>query len=158
MRDEEGSRRDAHQRCGILEALCAYIIDFVVVSGGSLALGLLTGFLLGIWIALGLMSRQTALGFLSDALRLMAFVGVWLYFALMESSARQATLGKRMLGLRVTDENGQMISLRRATGRYYAKAFSALSLGVGYLMIAFTGRKQALHDKMAHTYVVIEGR
>jgi uncharacterized RDD family membrane protein YckC len=81
------------------------------------------------------------------------FIG-WLYFALFESSAMQATPGKMMLGLRVTDLNGQKISFARATGRYFGKILSALILLIGYFMAGFTERKQALHDLMASTLVV----
>ena len=82
----------------------------------------------------------------------------WLYYAGMESSAMQATLGKNMLGIRVVDEDGRRIGFLRATGRYYLKIFSSLILFGGFIMIAFTDRKQALHDKMASTLVVLTGQ
>jgi len=78
----------------------------------------------------------------------------WFYFAIMESSESQATLGKKILGLKVTDEFGQRMSFGRATGRYFSKFISSLILGIGYLMAAFTDRKQALHDKIASTLVI----
>ena len=78
----------------------------------------------------------------------------WLYFALMESSARQATFGKSLLGLFVTDDRGQRISFLRATGRHFAKFLSAIILLVGFIMVAFDARKQGLHDKLAGTLVM----
>jgi len=78
----------------------------------------------------------------------------WLYEALMESSAKQATLGKMALGIRVTDLDGNRIGFGKATGRHFAKYLSALILGIGYLMAAFTERKQALHDMLAGTLVL----
>jgi uncharacterized RDD family membrane protein YckC len=78
----------------------------------------------------------------------------WLYFALMESSSKQATLGKMAIGIRVTDLEGNRIGFGRATGRYFAKILSALIIGIGFLMAAFTQRKQALHDLIAGTLVV----
>lgn len=78
----------------------------------------------------------------------------WLYFALLESSAAQATLGKQALRLRVTDMWGRRISFARATGRYFAKFVSTAILFVGFLMIAFTRRRQGLHDMMAETVVL----
>ncbi len=78
----------------------------------------------------------------------------WFYFAIMESSESQATLGKKILGLKVTDEFGQRISFGRATGRYFSKFISSLILGIGFIMAAFLNRKQALHDKIASTLVV----
>jgi len=78
----------------------------------------------------------------------------WLYFALQESSAAQATLGKRALGIRVTDLEGRRISFLRATGRFFGKYISALTLCIGFMMAGFTERKQALHDMIASTLVV----
>jgi uncharacterized RDD family membrane protein YckC len=78
----------------------------------------------------------------------------WLYSSLMESSSKQATLGKMALGIIVTDLEGRRISFGRATGRYFAKILSALILGIGYLMVAFTERKQGLHDMVAGTLVI----
>lgn len=78
----------------------------------------------------------------------------WLYFALMESSAKGATLGKMALGLRVTDLTGNRISFGRATGRYFGKIVSSMILMIGYIMAGFTQQKQALHDIMAGCLVV----
>ncbi|MCD2425746.1 RDD family protein [Niabella pedocola] len=78
----------------------------------------------------------------------------WLYFALMESSAKQATLGKMALGLKVTGMNGQRISFLNATGRYFGKILSAIILLIGYLMVLWDDKRQGLHDKLAGTLVV----
>ncbi|MBI4990439.1 MAG: RDD family protein [Rhodocyclales bacterium] len=78
----------------------------------------------------------------------------WLYFTLCESSPWQATLGKKVLGLKVTDVNGSRIGFGRANARYWSKLFSIFTLLIGYLMAAFTQRKQALHDMIAGTLVV----
>ncbi|MCB0221002.1 MAG: RDD family protein [Chrysiogenetes bacterium] len=85
---------------------------------------------------------------------LISFVLAWPYFALMQSSVKQATLGKMALGIKVADENGDRISMPKATARYFSKFVSQLILYIGYLMAAFTGRKQALHDKLAGTLVI----
>jgi len=79
--------------------------------------------------------------------------GSWLYEALMESSSYQATLGKMIFGMKVTDLNGNRISFGRATGRHFAKWLSAMILGIGYIMVGFTERKQGLHDLLAGTLV-----
>lgn len=80
-------------------------------------------------------------------------VGIWLYFALQESSERQATIGKRALNIYVTDLQGQRLSFGQATGRHFGKILSALVLGIGYMMAGFTEKKQALHDMLAGTLV-----
>lgn len=78
----------------------------------------------------------------------------WFYFALMECSANQGTLGKMALGIKVTDMAGQRITFGRASGRYFGKLLSGLILYVGYMMAGWTEKKQALHDILANTLVV----
>lgn len=81
------------------------------------------------------------------------FVGQWLYEAFLTSSSWQGTIGKKLLHLIVTDEQGNRISFARATGRYFAKIISSLCLNIGFIMVAFTERKQGLHDMIAGTLV-----
>jgi uncharacterized RDD family membrane protein YckC len=76
------------------------------------------------------------------------------YFVGFESSAYQATPGKMALGLIVTDSDGRRISPMRAVGRYFAKILSGMILLIGFIMVAFTERKQGLHDMIAGTLVV----
>lgn len=78
----------------------------------------------------------------------------WLYSAYQESSETQATIGKRMLGIRVTDLNGNRISFGQASGRHFGKILSNLVCSIGFLMAGFTEKKQALHDMLAGTLVV----
>jgi uncharacterized RDD family membrane protein YckC len=82
-----------------------------------------------------------------------AVVVDWLYFAIFESSTWQATLGKRALGVVVTDLAGERISFGRATGRHFAHYLSSIFL-IGFLIQPFTARRQALHDLIAGTLVV----
>ena len=89
------------------------------------------------------------------------FLVVWLlaflYWPVMHASAAQATFGKSLLGLKVARVNGGRISILRSFGRELCKIFSGAALMVGYLMAAFTPRKQGLHDLVASTYVMREG-
>ncbi len=78
----------------------------------------------------------------------------WLYYAFMESSSTQGTLGKMALGIKVTGLSGHPISFGRATGRHFGKIISTIILLIGYLMVAFTAKKQGLHDMMAGCLVV----
>src|SRR3989442_11469371 len=100
----------------------------------------------------------TALGF--ERLPPVTFA-VWLicflYWPILHASARQATFGKAMLGLKVARLDGSRISILRSLGRELAKVLSSAVFMVGYIMAAFTGRKQALHDLVASTYVIREG-
>ena len=72
----------------------------------------------------------------------------------MHSSGNQASLGKMAIGIKVVRTDGSRISFWRAFGRYWALIPSAIILGIGYLMAAFTDRKQALHDMICDTLVV----
>ena len=73
----------------------------------------------------------------------------WLYHALMESSEWQATVGKRILELVVTDMAGRRVSFWRATGRHFAKIVSNMIYPFGHILAGFTAQKQALHDMIA---------
>jgi uncharacterized RDD family membrane protein YckC len=84
----------------------------------------------------------------------LAFVGQWLYEALLTSSSWQGTIGKRVLRLKVVDEAGNRIGFGRATGRFFAKILSSMFMCIGFIMIAFTERKTGLHDMLASTLVV----
>lgn len=76
------------------------------------------------------------------------------YFASFESSRFQATPGKIVIGIRVTDQLGQRISFWRAVGRYLAKTISGMTLLIGYIMAGVTPKQQALHDELADTLVI----
>jgi len=84
-----------------------------------------------------------------------SLVLTWLYHALMESSEWQATLGKKALGLVVTDMAGQRVSFARSTGRHFGKIITNMvPLFIGYIMAGFTAKKQALHDMLAGCLVL----
>ncbi len=87
---------------------------------------------------------------------LLSMLANWIYFATMESSRRQATLGKMAIGIVVTDDQGGRISFARATARHVAKLLSALILDIGFMMAGWTRRKQALHDMVANTLVIVK--
>ncbi len=84
----------------------------------------------------------------------LAFVGQWLYEALLTSSSWQGTIGKKVLRLKVVDEAGNRIGFGRATGRFFAKILSSMFFCIGFIMIGFTERKTGLHDMLAGTRVL----
>jgi uncharacterized RDD family membrane protein YckC len=85
------------------------------------------------------------------------FLAALLYWPLMESSSLQATLGKQLLGLQVVDGAGERPSFVRALLRNLAKIISAIPLYIGFLLAAFTSRKQALHDIITNCMIVRTG-
>ncbi|HET8924168.1 MAG TPA: RDD family protein [Candidatus Acidoferrum sp.] len=146
--------------------LLAYLIDSAVIGIGFVVIVIPLIFLTGIG---DLLSRfhpdedmnDVGLFFIFGVLFLAAtasLVLTWLYHALMESSEWQATLGKKFLGLAVTDMAGQRVSFGRATGRHFAKIITNMvPLLIGYLMAAFTQKRQALHDMIAGCLVLRRG-
>lgn len=78
----------------------------------------------------------------------------WLYYAIFESSNMMSTPGKRAMGVVVVDVNGNKISFKRASIRYWSKFISAILFLGGFIISAFTKKKQALHDFIASTYVI----
>ena len=124
----------------------AYIIDIIPLGVILVVLTLLLGG--------DLMSEDEDPFGLVDLANLI--VGL-VYFIGFESSKYQATPGKMALGLIVADSDGRRISPARAAGRYFAKILSALILLIGFIMVAFTERKQGLHDILAGT-VVVKGK
>lgn len=127
---------------GFWRRVAAYVVDMIV-------LGTVEGALFS-----GIISAQRAdLDALRNAALATSLLG-WAYFALMESSPLRATLGKLAIGIWVGDVRGDPISFTRASFRYWFKAISALSLALGYVIAAFTPRKQALHDLLAGTLVL----
>jgi uncharacterized RDD family membrane protein YckC len=94
------------------------------------------------------------LGSWSGSLVVGGLVG-WLYFTLFESSALQATPGKLIFGARVTDLGERRVTFSRANARYCGKFLDVLTFAIGYLMAGWTRKKQALHDKLAETLVVL---
>lgn len=100
-------------------------------------------------------SLDTEIPFIVGGLYITIFLAVvFPYSAVMESSRWQATFGKILLGNKVTDLNGNRITLLRSTGRMFARGLSGMVLDLGYWMALFTKRKQTLHDILAETIVL----
>ena len=91
---------------------------------------------------------------IEDAGSVLLILGLWLYYALMESSPKRGSIGKLMVGICVVDMRGDRISFGRATGRFFAKYLSALPLYMGFLAIGWSDRKQGYHDMIAGTLVL----
>ncbi len=118
--------------------LLAYILDAIVLGA----------------ITYPLIRVLSSMGIGDSSSNILSIAISWMYFVVFESSEWMASPGKKVLGLIVTDEQGKKISIGRATRRYLAKIVSGLILGIGFIMVAFTARKQGLHDKIFHTLVL----
>ena len=136
-----GSRLDEAQPgfryVGFWRRVVAYLVDGIILS-----------------IVFGILSAGMSDYYAS----LLSFVGGWVYFAYLESSQYQGTLGKMLLGAKVVDYEGNRISFGKATLRHFSKIISAIILLIGFIMVAFTQKKQGLHDIIAGTLVIKKHR
>ena len=162
---------------GFWKRLLAYIIDQIIISMGLflviaplfIVFGLsfipshyfdkfdnynLTGFALQDYDDEMAVAAFFMLFMLIGFIFVISICAQWLYYALMESSNKQATIGKMILGIVVTDMYGRKITFGKASGRYFGKIISKLILNIGYIIAAFTEKKQALHDLIAGCLVV----
>ena len=136
---------------GFWKRFAACLIDGLITG----ILGFVLGFVLGIALVVFgvapemLLDPAVQLGF-----NIFGFVISVSYFVLMECSKFQGTIGKMALGIKVTDLEGNQIGFAKAFGRYFGKIVSAIIFGIGFLMVAFTERKQGLHDSMSGCLVV----
>lgn len=140
MNTAEASRSMIY--AGFWKRVAAYIIDLIIIA-----------FL--VYVAISLLAASLfdqPPGLAEEALG--EFLVGWFYYAGFEASGKQATPGKMLLGIKVTDLEGEGISFARATARHFGKILSTAILFIGFLMVAFTEKKQGLHDKIAGCLVV----
>ena len=131
----------------------AAIIDGVLVQVVVFPVSLILGMVIGVT---GIATHSTGPGlqvFSSGIGGLFGLVAGWLYGAMMESSKHQATVGKMVFGMKVTNLQGQRLSFGLATGRHFAKILSGLIFCIGFIMVGFSEKKQGLHDMIVGTYV-----
>ena len=126
---------------GHFQRIGAFAIDLAILTAASAAIALAVEYT-------GALSDPAALPLLSAFQLLMP----WFYYAAMESSIRGATVGKMILGIRVTDGEGSTPTFGRAALRAIPKCLPVL--WPGYLAAVFTQRRQAFHDLIARTLVV----
>lgn len=124
----------------------AVFIDGIILS----IVGTIVNVIIGVVLGGG---ENAAMGIQTIGSLISLLTG-WAYYAIQESSPKQATIGKQAMGLVVTDIEGRPISFAKASIRYFSKILSALILFIGYIMAFFTEKKQALHDIIAGTLVL----
>lgn len=143
----------------LIDGIILNIINWLIVlpAMGAIGLGIgatATGFDFDSMSEGDMIAMATAIGGMLFAGGLIGIAVNILYFTLMESSKFQGTLGKMALGLKVTTESGGKLDFGKALVRNIAKILSGIIIMIGYIMAAFTEKKQALHDIIAKALVV----
>lgn len=151
---QEGPEQVLFSYAGFWRRFRAALIDGIILWIGGIIMGIILGSLIGLFLGI----RGTDMAIIKKVavtnIYIIGMVLHWLYYTLLESSSRQATLGKMAIGIIVTDLDGGRISFGRANGRYLGKMVSAFILMIGFIMAGFTERKQGLHDIMAGCLVL----
>ncbi len=141
---EDNSALIQNDHAGFGIRLVAFFIDGLILS-----------------FAFGLISFATGMQFNSGIFQViynpgsvLSFLLAMSYFVYFETSEKQATLGKSIMGLKVIKQNGSKMMMKDSILRYIGKILSAFIFMIGYIMAIFDEEKRALHDRIAETYVV----
>lgn len=139
---------------GFRKRLAAYVIDGLIVTVAGMIVGGLIGGVIGGVLAVSGNGGPMGFALIQVVANLLSIIITAAYYTWFHASQSMATPGKMAVGIKVVRVDGARISLARSVGRYFATWLSALVLCIGFLMAAFTQRKQALHDMVCDTLVV----
>ena len=140
---------------GFWKRVAAYTIDSIIVGFIGGIIGMIIGLIVGIGVAgSGMDDSPVALVLMQVLIQLISLGLSAAYYAGFHASRQRATLGKMAVGIKVVRPDGQGITILRGVARYFASVVSALILCIGFVMAAFTERKQGLHDLFCDTLVV----
>jgi len=166
---EEVEVPDVGVYAGLGRRLVAFVVDFVLI----LLFDLVAAFVLGLTRGVqnlyfyavqhvpvsSLTPEGTSIALFGSIIAsygVLLIIIPWFYFAGFESSRSQATPGKLLMRIVVTDLEGNKPSFARVTLRHFAKIISALVLFLGFLMIGLTRNRQGLHDRIAGCLVLLQ--
>ncbi len=134
-------------------AFAGFWLRFLAVFFDGVIMGIVN-FSIVFVLALGLgqaISGATIHPIISAVLGMLLYWTYFIYF----TNKQQATIGKKLLGLRVVAEDGSRLPLGKIIFREtFGKILCLITLYIGYLMVAFTAKKQGLHDKVAGSVVI----
>ncbi len=165
--EEEGP--DIGVYAGLGRRLVAFIVDIIIILLFDIVAMTVLGLTRGIQNSYFYFVQRVAVdtlttdgttaalyGSILAAYGIVLIVIPWLYFAGFESSRSQATPGKLLMHIVVTDMTGNKPTFARVTLRHFAKFVSALILFIGFLMIGLTKKRQGLHDAIAGCLVLLQ--
>jgi len=165
--EEEGP--DIGVYAGLGRRFVAFIVDFIIILLFDLVAMTVLGLTRGIQnsyfyfvqkIPVETLTTEGTMGALLGSIiaayGMLLIVIPWLYFAGFESSRSQATPGKLLMRIVVTDMAGNKPTFARVTLRHFAKFVSAIPVFLGFLAIGLTQRRQGLHDLIAGCLVLLQ--
>ncbi|MDD2678649.1 MAG: RDD family protein [Candidatus Nanoarchaeia archaeon] len=124
------------------ERIYAFLIDIIFISGLSFIFGLIAS-------SFFMFIPLTETFFFKKGLYvILVIIFLWLYYAILESSKKQATIGKMIIGLKVTDLKFKRINFSQASKRFFFKLLS--------FKITLNNKGQAYHDKLSKCFVIRE--
>jgi uncharacterized RDD family membrane protein YckC len=136
------------------QRMLAWLIDGAVLLAVRLGVVLVLGL-----VALGIeragLETETVKVVGGWVVLALLYLCAWPYYALLEAGQGQGTLGKRAVGIQVEDVEGGRATLAQTSVRFFLRPLSAVILGIGFLMAAFTRRRQAMHDIGANCVVTV---
>ncbi|WP_162356660.1 RDD family protein [Metabacillus mangrovi] len=139
------------QYAGFWIRFAAYLIDSFILSFGMGIFVFL--FTMSITLLIETGNDAAAIGFM--IIMYILITGLSLaYYILMPVTVWQGTIGKKLIGLKIVDADGNKLTIGRSAGRTFSMMISGMTMYIGYIMAGFTDRKQALHDMIAKTYVI----
>jgi len=166
---EEEECPDIGVYAGLGRRLIAFVVDFVLILLFDLVAAFVLGLTRGVQNLYFYLFQHAPVGSLTPEGTSMALYGSiiasygillivipWVYFAGFESSRSQATPGKLLMRIVVTDLEGNKPTFARVTLRHFAKIISTLVIFLGFLMIGLTRKRQGLHDKIAGCLVLLQ--
>jgi uncharacterized RDD family membrane protein YckC len=136
--------------------LLAYVIDAIIVS-------VLLSFFASTFI-IAMYKEMEGNAVTNEALlarlkfNLIVFVVSAVYHSIFEATPMRGSIGKRICKLAVVDADGRRLSILKALVRNFSKLLSSIVFGIGYLTILWDDHRQAWHDKIAKTYIIIRNQ
>ena len=145
----------------IVDMILVVLLGLVTVAGFGLFRGLQNLFFFAVQhVPADQLTTEGTTGALAGSIiaayGILLVIVPWLYFAGFESSRSQATPGKVLMSLVVTDMEGLRPTFARTSLRFFGKFVSTLIIFIGFLMIGFTQKRQGLHDKIAGCLVLYQ--
>jgi uncharacterized RDD family membrane protein YckC len=167
--EEEEEAPDIGVYAGLGRRLIAFIVDIILILIFDLVAMTVLGLTRGIQnayfyyvqhVPVDQLTNEGTMGALLGSIiasyGMLLIVIPWLYYAGFESSKSQATPGKLLTHIVVTDMLGNKPTFARVTLRHFAKFISALIIFIGFLMIGLTQKRQGLHDRISGCLVLLQ--